>query len=659
MLPEEIGLLVDVGDPRVSPDGRFVAVVVTTMDMAANEYRNRIWVVASDGSSPPWPLTVEDGRCSHPRWSPDGASIAFVAVEEAKDDRPLVLLRTVPVTTAGGARTEPTQLAEWRDDVDDLAWSPDGRHIAFLARQPEEERYSKTKAKDQPPRRITTLFYKLDNVGWTVDRHRHLFIVPSDGSEAAKAITGGPFEDAGLAWSPDGSRLAFASARQPDWDLSFAVDLFIVGADGGSCVQVTDTELAWARPSWSPDGQRLGATVYDARTAARHSQIGIIDLDRSASTVLTAELDRHCAPSSGAREPVWQGDAIWFLLEDAGNAHLYRVDGADGRPELVLGGERVITSFDVAGGTVAFCATTPTTLTELSILDADGSERRLTDFGSAFTGGRALSSPQRFVATSVDGTPVEAWVMPPIDPEPGRRYPTLLNIHGGPFTQYGNRFFDEFQVQAGAGFAVVYANPRGSSGYSEASARAIRWPECKEDPGSGWGGVDYEDLMAVVDVACSQFDFVDPDRLGVIGGSYGGYMTSWIIAHSDRFQAALSERSVNDLLAEEADSDIASWFVDYVGVSHVDDPEPYIRQSPLTYVKNMTTPLLIMHSENDLRCPVSQAESLFVALRLLGREVEMVRFPGEGHELSRSGAPVHRVQRAEIIVEFFARHLLG
>ena len=247
--------------------------------------------------------------------------------------------------------------------------------------------------------------------------------------------------------------------------------------------------------------------------------------------------------------------------------------------------------------------------------------------------------------------------MRPLGFDPNVRYPTLVNIHGGPFTQYGNRFFDEFQLQAAAGYAVVYCNPRGSSGYSEAWGRAIRWPECEVDPGTGWGGVDYDDIIAVVDEVLRRYDFIDPDRLGVLGGSYGGYMTSWIIGHTDRFKAACSERAVNDLLTLEQESDVASTFRDYVGVSHIDDPEPYRRQSPMGFVNNMTTPVLILHSEGDLRCPISQADALFTALRLLRRDVEFVRFPGEGHELSRSGAPRHRVQRAEAILDWFARRL--
>jgi dipeptidyl aminopeptidase/acylaminoacyl peptidase len=212
-------------------------------------------------------------------------------------------------------------------------------------------------------------------------------------------------------------------------------------------------------------------------------------------------------------------------------------------------------------------------------------------------------------------------------------------------------------VQAGAGYVVLYANPRGSSGYSQAWGRAIRGPTAEVDPGSGWGGVDYEDLMAVVDEALARYPFIDPDRLGVLGGSYGGYMTSWIVSHTDRFKAGCSERACNNLLSLEYYSDIATVFRTDMGVTHLEDPDVYRSQSPITYVENIRTPMLILHSEDDLRCPIAQAEELFVALRLLGREVEFVRFPGESHELSRSGAPRHRVQRFEIILDYFARHL--
>jgi dipeptidyl aminopeptidase/acylaminoacyl peptidase len=281
-------------------------------------------------------------------------------------------------------------------------------------------------------------------------------------------------------------------------------------------------------------------------------------------------------------------------------------------------------------------------------------ERRLTDVGKPFVDGRGLVAPERFTAISPDGTEVEAWVIKPVGFEEGTRYPTLLNVHGGPFTQYGNRFFDEFQVYAGAGYVVVYSNPRGSSGYTEAWGRAIRGPV---EGGPGWGTVDYDDVMAVMDEAIKRFEFVDADRLGVMGGSYGGYMTSWVVGHTDRFQCAISERSVNDVRSEGGASDIGMWWKAVTGSHYWEEPEAMLRMSPATYAKDITTPLLILHSDKDLRCPVGQAEDLFIRLRSMKKEVELVRFPEEGHELSRSGSPRHRVMRFEIILEWLGRYL--
>jgi dipeptidyl aminopeptidase/acylaminoacyl peptidase len=278
-------------------------------------------------------------------------------------------------------------------------------------------------------------------------------------------------------------------------------------------------------------------------------------------------------------------------------------------------------------------------------------ERRLTEIAAPTDG---AVEPERFTAVSEDGSEVEAWVMRPVGFEPGRRYPTLLEIHGGPFAQYGNRFFDEFQVYARAGYVVLYANPRGSSGYSEAWGRAIRGPA---EGGPGWGTRDYEDLTAVVDEALERFDFVDPERLGVLGGSYGGYMTTWIVGHTDRFRAACSERSVNNFVLEGGSADIGWAFKAIIGAHWWEAPDAYREVSPSTYAGNITTPLLILHSENDLRCPVGNAEDLFAILRLRRQEVELVRFPAEGHNLSRSGSPVHRVQRFEAILDWFERKL--
>jgi dipeptidyl aminopeptidase/acylaminoacyl peptidase len=265
-----------------------------------------------------------------------------------------------------------------------------------------------------------------------------------------------------------------------------------------------------------------------------------------------------------------------------------------------------------------------------------------------------LIAPERFTAKSADGTEVEAWIVKPVGLEEGKKYPVLLTIHGGPFTQFGNKFFDEFQVYAAAGYAVVYCNPRGSSGYSEEWGRAIRGPVAD---GPGWGTVDYEDVMAAIDTAVDLYAFCDSERLGAMGGSYGGYMTSWIVSHTDRFAAACSERAVNNFVSEYGSSDIGWWFKAYVGASAFEAPDLMLKMSPSTYAGDIHTPLLILHSENDLRCNVEQAEHLFTTLRLLKREVEFVRFPAESHELTRSGSPAHRTMRFECVLEWFDRYL--
>jgi len=654
MQPVDIGRLIAVGDPRLSPDAATVAFTVTTIDLDANEYRSALWIAAVDGSDGgPRAFTSGEHKDSTPRWSPDGRTIAFMRREQDSTET------KVCVIPAGGG--EARTLLTWKDEVSDLAWSPDGARLAFLARDRDEERYGQEKEKDQPPRRITRLFSRLDSVGWIGDRPTHLFVIDVDGDgEGAEPLqlTTGEFEDGGLSWSPDGTEIVFASGRHDTWDIDHAVDLYAVDASTPSePVCLTETGPSYARPSFSPDGSAIAFHRGDERSVPRHVQVGVVDRASGDVRILTATLDRNCAPYPASRGPLWDGQDLLFAVDDSGNAHLYRVsaDGS-GKPELVVGGDRQVGPIDVAQGTLAYTVTTPTSLPELFVR-VDGEERQVTHLGAAFCERVSLVEPERFTATSPDGAEVEAWLMRPVGAEPGRRYPTLLNIHGGPFTQYGNRLFDEFQVQVAAGYAVIYSNPRGSSGYSEAWGRAIRGATTTDDPGSGWGGVDYDDLMAVVDEAISRFDVVDPDRLGVLGGSYGGYMTSWIIGHTDRFKAAVSERACNNLLTMEHSSDIAGAFRLEIGVGHLDDPEEYLRQSPITYVREMRTPLLILHSENDLRCAIEQAEDLFVALRLLGRTPEFLRFPGESHELSRSGAPKHRVQRMEAILDFFDRHL--
>lgn len=673
MRPEDIGRLRQVQDPRASPDGTMVAFTVTDVDLDANRYRSRVWLAGTDGDLPPRPFSA-GANDQLPAWSPDGR---WLALASSPPDGPNEI-SVLPVAQGG----ERVVVTSWPAPVTELAWSPNSVSLGFVARVPDPERYGqmgeKRRIEDMPARRLSHLFYRLDSEGWIVDRPSRVMTVPADGSALPQVLTPGPYEASGIAWSPDGSCIAFTSGRHETWDLDGAVDLWTVAADGsGEPGRMTDTKSVFSAPAWSPDGTRLAYLRYPTlMDEPRHEQVGVLDLATGQTSDLTGKLDRNCFPYGYGRAPVWFGERLLCSVEDSGNVHVYAVaTSGDSKPIPVVDGERWTQGWDWAGGTLALAVTTATTLPELVVRrlpahDAEGlgtgadsesggelRESRLTDLTTPLVTKTQLAEPQAFLARSADGTEVPCWAMPPVGAEPGRRYPTLLNVHGGPFASYGNRFFDEFQFEAGAGFGVLYCNPRGSSGYTEAWGRAVRWPEAEVDPGSGWGGVDFDDVMACVEEGAHRFDWVDPDRLGILGGSYGGYMTSWAIGHTDRFKAACSERSCNNLLTMEGNSDIAGSFRGVVGRTHLEDPAAYLRQSPITYVSQMTTPVLILHSEDDLRCPVSQAEELFVALRLLGRDPVLVRFPGESHELSRSGSPRHRVERAQVILDWFTEKL--
>jgi dipeptidyl aminopeptidase/acylaminoacyl peptidase len=649
MRPEDLDLLVQAGSPRLSPDGRTVAYVVARADLDANTYRSRVWLAASDGSSRPRPLTSGVDNDGLPRWSPDGRLLAFTS--QRGDDH----AATIHVLAVDGPG-EPALVATATGKVATLEWSPDGRWLVYAARVADP--HAGLDAKARPPRRITRFFSRLDGEGWIHDRPQHVWVVPADGSAPPLDLTPGEHAYGWPAWLGS-DRVVCSGQRHDTWDLDHFQDLFVVSLDGGDPEHLTHQTGEYDLPSASPDGRHLAFHGVDGPLLDPvNPRLGVLDVGTGERRWLGGSLDRSTTPFPGAVPPVWlDGATVAFAVEDRGAVHVYRTRSTgDAEPELVVGGDRMLTGWDARAGVVAFCATTPDRPSELFSVVA-GSLQQKSDHAAVFCARTRPRPAERFTAPSTGGAEVDAWVLTPADFDPEGSYPCLLNIHGGPFAQYGSRYFDEAQLQAAAGYVVLMSNPRGSSGRDDAWGQAIRGPLAELAPGTGWGSVDVDDVLAVVDEALRRYPFIDGERLGVLGGSYGGYLTSWIVGHTDRFLAACSERAVNNLTTEDWTSDIATVFRRYVGGTTLELPDEYERMSPITYVRDIRTPLLIVHSEEDWRCPIEQAEQLFVQLRLLGREVEFVRFPGEGHELSRGGSPIHRRQRAELILEFFDRHL--
>ena len=646
---EDIYRLASLSDLRAAPEDQTLAFCESGMDPDKNEYTSRVLTISFGGETEPQAVTDGTARESKPRWSPDGRRVAYVA--HPNETGAVIVSHSLDEGTA-------ETLTQTPEDIDELEWSPDGRWIAFTSRERDEEMYGPEKPKDQAPKKIDHLIYRLDNVGWTVGRTKQLFIVSAEGG-APRVLTSMPTDVGGIAWAPDSRTIVTSSADHPTWDRDHRTDLFAVQVEKGSIERLTANDGSYAEPSFDHDGSRLAFYFSpEPIDGPYHDQVAVMDMASRMVEVLTQDLDRNCAPYGMHREPIWAGNDLYFGVEDSGNVHVYKIDlDGDRKPKLVIGEDRSISSFEPVGTGLAMVVTAPDTVSKLALAQLDeSSEEVVYDPCKSLQASTQLVMPERFAAVSTDGSEVEAWIMTPPNFDPSRKYPMLLNIHGGPFTQYGNKFFDEFQVYASAGYVVVYSNPRGSCGYAESWGRAIKGPKTKH-PGTGWGSIDFDDLMAVTDEAVARYPFIDPERLGVMGGSYGGYMTSWIIGHTDRFKAAISERAVNSMFTMAYTSDIAAYFSVKLGPLYIDDPAEYLRLSPITYVADIRTPVLILHSENDLRCPIEQAEQLFMALKQLGRDVEFIRFPGESHELSRSGAPRHRAQRFEAILDYLSRKL--
>lgn len=642
MTPDDLYAIAWLGECDISPDGSRVAVTVTHMDRETDAYSSAIWVVDVAGGEPRQ-FTAGAKRDSSPRWSPDGRWLAFLS--ERGEDRPQ--LAVIPAD--GG---ESRLLTKLPLGAGVPAWSPDSSRIAFSAKTGTPPDPDPKKAK--PYRRISSMKYRVNGQGFTYDQRRHLFVVDRAGGEL-RQVTDGDWDDTQPAWSPDGSRLAFISARHDEREYDTQSDVWSVSADGSDLRQLTPTQGACNAPSWSPDGRWI-AHMNHPRWPS-NERLRLVAADGSALRDASGGLDRQMGAGSlpgAVAQPAWlPGGRLLTVAHDRGSANLW-LAGSETGGQWIGPVPGMVGWYSVAadGKTAAVVATGQTRPAELFAVDlATGERRQLTHSNAGWLGEVSLQMAERFTVSTDPGVELDCWVMEPADFDPARTYPVVLNIHGGPFGQYGETFFDEFQVYAGAGYGVVFCNPRGSSGQDTAFARG---------PVGDMGGPDYRDVMAAFEGALDRMPWADRSRLGVMGGSYGGFMTSWIIGHDHRFKAAISERAVNDWYSMQGASDIGGTFNrQYLGENATiqEDLDSVLRQSPLTYAKDIETPVLILHSENDLRCPISQGEQLFVVLKQRRKDVEFVRFPDEDHELSRAGRPSHRVDRFAVILDYLARKL--
>ena len=642
MQPDDLFRIRWLSDAQMSPAGDRVAFVVRVLDEEQDEYRSGIWSVSVAGGEPS-AFSRGQKRDASPRWSPDGKMLAFITERDAEKGQ----LYAIPAS--GG---ESRCLTSEKLGVSSPAWSPDGRFICVTGKvstiaEPEEG------TKKAPPARvITTLKYKYNAEGFTYDKRRHLYVVDVQSGEV-RQVTDGDFNDDQPAWSPDGMRIIFVSARHENRDYDKVSDVYAVNVSDGSVERLTDGTFTVDAPAFSRDGKQIAFLGFRGpEDSPRHHRLWVMETGKE-PRCLTESIDRNLVPSPGGGVPLaWNADGtrIYVAGQDRGNVPVLGVDTHDGAIQTAIGGERSVSSFtvDAAGRQIAFTASTTSRPAEVFVANADGSgERRLSDLNAQWLDEVQLPEPQRFEVVRPDGFRIDAWFMRPVGYKVGTQHPVLLDIHGGPFAQYGNVFLDEFQMQAGAGFGVLYCNPRGSSGYGEEFARSI----------IGAPGIeDTEDVLASLDRLLETGADIDRERLGVLGGSYGGYLTSWIVGHTDRFAAALSERGINNRLSKAGTDDVNTTWT-YFRVEPWREPELFLKLSPLMYADAIVTPLLIMHSEEDLRCPMEQAEQMYSALKRLHRDVVFVRFPGENHELPRNGKPSHRRQRFELQLDFFASRM--
>ncbi len=634
------------GDPHISPDGKVVAYVLTSIDQKKNRRESSVWVVPSDGSAAPRRLSAEGFSSSSPRWSPDGKTMAFLSARASDlpaGETPKSQIYLLSI--AGGG--EAIALTKLRNGVQSYQWSPEGSRIVVVSSSGPVDGVAVADRKSDV-RHYAHIRYKFNDAGWFDDKRRHLWVVSVQGGEAKQITEGQDWNDIDPQWSPDGTRIAFVSDRTGKaYDDGHNTDVWTIPATGGTLTKISDHSFEDENPRWSPDGKQI---LFTGQTAVHQfPKLYIADSSGGTASQLAVK-DLDTIPG----ELHWAAPGtVLFAAGVKGETHIFRADPVAHSFSPVTSGPRGIHAFDVnqSSGKMVYLANDFQHLDDLYISNFDGSgERQLTHANSDLWAQLELQPVERLAYKSTDGWPIEGFFVKPLGWQAGKKYPMVLVIHGGPEGMFGVDWYHEFQVYAARGWAVFFCNPRGSTGYGEKFERGEI---------NNWGGMDYQDIMAGVDAALKQYPWIDANDLGVTGGSYGGYMTNWIVSHTNRFKAAVTLRSISNFISDEGTRDGSYGHEEYFKGILFDDFDQYWEASPLKYVRNVHTPTLILHSDNDFRVPIEQGEQWFRALQHYGVPSEIVFFPRENHNLTRTGEPKHLVESLNWQLYWFDHYLNG